>query len=257
VIAIIAILAAILFPVFAKVREKARQTSCLSNEKQLGLAFIQYVQDYDEHYPAGVPGLSAHCANNTPGEGWAFQVYPYVKSTGAYICPDDSSPNQFGEVSYAFNDNVSGNTDSILAAPASTVILFEANGNAILNTQGQDPSQTLAGVVGDCYLASYDPDVSGQGSYFPGAPNIDSASGHLGGRLANTISPRHTGGSNFLAADGHAKWLRPETVSSGAITSSGTSSYQDQNGTYQAATTDNLSLNAAGTTKAALTFSTL
>src|SRR3984893_11508515 len=51
VIAIIAILAAILFPVFAKVREKARQSSCASNEKQLGLAFAQYTQDYDEKLP--------------------------------------------------------------------------------------------------------------------------------------------------------------------------------------------------------------
>ena len=48
VIAIIAILAAILFPVFAKAREKARQASCLSNVKQLGLAAMMYVQDYDE-----------------------------------------------------------------------------------------------------------------------------------------------------------------------------------------------------------------
>lgn len=48
VIAIIAILAAILFPVFAKAREKARQTSCLSNMKQVGLAFVMYAQDYDE-----------------------------------------------------------------------------------------------------------------------------------------------------------------------------------------------------------------
>ena len=53
VIAIIAILAAILFPVFAKAREKARQISCLSNEKQLGLGFIQYSQDYDEMIPCG------------------------------------------------------------------------------------------------------------------------------------------------------------------------------------------------------------
>ena len=52
VIAIIAILAAILFPVFAKAREKARQASCQSNEKQLGLAFLQYVQDNDEKFPA-------------------------------------------------------------------------------------------------------------------------------------------------------------------------------------------------------------
>jgi prepilin-type N-terminal cleavage/methylation domain-containing protein len=50
VIAIIAILAAILFPVFAKAREKARQSSCLSNIKQIGLAFLQYCQDYDEKF---------------------------------------------------------------------------------------------------------------------------------------------------------------------------------------------------------------
>jgi len=53
VIAIIAILAAILFPVFAKAREKARQTSCASNLKQIGLAFLQYGQDYDEIMPMG------------------------------------------------------------------------------------------------------------------------------------------------------------------------------------------------------------
>ncbi|MEN6404264.1 MAG: prepilin-type N-terminal cleavage/methylation domain-containing protein, partial [Armatimonadia bacterium] len=51
VIAIIAILAAILFPVFAKAREKARQTSCLNNCKQLGTAIVQYCQDYDERMP--------------------------------------------------------------------------------------------------------------------------------------------------------------------------------------------------------------
>src|SRR5580700_7273559 len=78
VIAIIAILAAILFPVFAQVREKARQTSCLSNEKQLGLAFTQYIQDNDESYPVNGGGQN----NISLGMGWAGQVYPYVKSTG-------------------------------------------------------------------------------------------------------------------------------------------------------------------------------
>jgi prepilin-type N-terminal cleavage/methylation domain-containing protein len=51
VIAIIAILAAILFPVFAQAREAARKTACLSNTRQLGMAFVQYVNDYDEQFP--------------------------------------------------------------------------------------------------------------------------------------------------------------------------------------------------------------
>src|SRR5580658_7657312 len=82
VIAIIAILAAILFPVFAKAREKARQTACLSNEKQLGLAEMQYTQDYDETFPS----------TNDYGTGWAKTIYPYVKSLGVFACPDDTYP---------------------------------------------------------------------------------------------------------------------------------------------------------------------
>jgi prepilin-type N-terminal cleavage/methylation domain-containing protein/prepilin-type processing-associated H-X9-DG protein len=83
VIAIIAILAAILFPVFAKAREKARQISCASNEKQLGLAVIQYVQDYDSTLPA------AWDSNANPGVTWAEVIFPYVKSLGVYVCPSD------------------------------------------------------------------------------------------------------------------------------------------------------------------------
>jgi prepilin-type N-terminal cleavage/methylation domain-containing protein len=94
VIAIIAILAAILFPVFAKAREKARQISCASNEKQLGLGIIQYVQDYDERFP-----------DYAGDYGWAGQIYPYVKSTGVYKCPDDSNTAASPKVpiSYQFN----------------------------------------------------------------------------------------------------------------------------------------------------------
>src|SRR3569833_168442 len=105
VIAIIAILAAILFPVFAKAREKARQTTCLSNEKQLGLAFLQYIQDYDDHAPFfrevqnGGDWWSSRMLN------WKDGIYPYVKSGGmpynngqpyanhstggAFACPDN------------------------------------------------------------------------------------------------------------------------------------------------------------------------
>jgi prepilin-type N-terminal cleavage/methylation domain-containing protein/prepilin-type processing-associated H-X9-DG protein len=76
VIAIIAILAAILFPVFAQAREKARQTTCISNEKQIGLALLQYNQDNDETYP-----LSQYYVTGNPDPfDWANAVYAYVKN---------------------------------------------------------------------------------------------------------------------------------------------------------------------------------
>lgn len=75
VIAIIAILAAILFPVFAQAREKARQTTCLSNEKQMGTAMMMYVQDFDEQFPM----LQYYDQNGLPVI-WSSAIYPYVKN---------------------------------------------------------------------------------------------------------------------------------------------------------------------------------
>jgi len=154
VIAIVAILASILFPVFQNVRENARRTSCQSNLKQLGLAFMQYSQDYDERLPMG---QSAGRINYGYGDGWAGRVYPFVQSAGVFACPDDAvSPvtNVFAgktyilsPVSYAYNRNLAGSDrtgDSgtpvgevgikgFLAqmnAPAKTVMLVEATAAA-------------------------------------------------------------------------------------------------------------------------------
>ena len=94
VIAIIAILAAILFPVFAQVREKARSATCQSNLKQVGLALLQYAQDNDEGLPfawniqAGV-GLKAAQDNGIAPRGTWLDLQPYVKSTKLFACPDD------------------------------------------------------------------------------------------------------------------------------------------------------------------------
>src|ERR1700710_1545990 len=79
VIAIIAILAAILFPVFAKAREKARQIACLSNEKQLALGFMQYIQDYDEKGPFSRVYTGEFSSKN---QTWKDGIYPYVKNGG-------------------------------------------------------------------------------------------------------------------------------------------------------------------------------
>ena len=87
VIAIIAILAAILFPVFAKAREKARQSSCSSNLKQLSLAVLQYVQDYDEMLP------DAECNGYYDGRVWIISNIPYIKNQQIFRCPSESSYN--------------------------------------------------------------------------------------------------------------------------------------------------------------------
>jgi type II secretory pathway pseudopilin PulG len=95
VIAIIAILAAILFPVFAKAREKARQTSCLSNAKQLGLALLQYLQDYDEQAMSHFYG----------GLYWPAMLEPYTKNTQVYNCPSSKRATYAGSayLGYAYN----------------------------------------------------------------------------------------------------------------------------------------------------------
>ena len=122
VIAIIAILAAILLPVFAAARERARQTSCANNEKQIGLAVMQYTQDWDELYPidhfymngstpavcqwatnwyfgdcSGTPTGSVISAQYTPC--WMDLITPYVKSTQIFYCP--SGPIA-GNTTYGF-----------------------------------------------------------------------------------------------------------------------------------------------------------
>jgi prepilin-type N-terminal cleavage/methylation domain-containing protein len=99
VIAIIAILAAILFPVFAQAREKARQTACLSNCKQIALAFQMYQQDYDGLYTWQGPHLGDDNADfMAPGARptWGAELVPYIKSLKIYICPS-ARPSPFGK----------------------------------------------------------------------------------------------------------------------------------------------------------------
>ena len=98
VISIISLLAAILFPVFARARENARRASCMSNVKQMALAFMQYTQDYDERLPLyqrcsaqqPVGGLRGWNTSSCPGQAaqpWNNQIQPYVKSTQIFNCP--------------------------------------------------------------------------------------------------------------------------------------------------------------------------
>ncbi len=88
VIAIIAILAAILFPVFSQVRKKARQSQCLSNCRNIGLAYIQYVQDYDEQFP-----WAGHRTSWAKPLASLLSSQPYIKNFQIFRCPDDPSDN--------------------------------------------------------------------------------------------------------------------------------------------------------------------
>src|SRR5690606_18060354 len=90
VIAIIAILASILFPVFARARENARRTSCASNLKQIGLAFLHYAQDYDERLPYHRYYSPPYNACAAGYAGWPTFVEPYVKNWQLFNCPSDS-----------------------------------------------------------------------------------------------------------------------------------------------------------------------
>jgi type II secretory pathway pseudopilin PulG len=214
VIAIIAILAAILFPVFAAAREKARQTVCLSNMKQVGLAVIQYLQDYDDVYPCGLQQTAA----TNYGMGWLPQIYPYVKSDAVFVCPDDptkpgSSPNEMTD-SYAYNNlfdhKATGGSkngiwqESQSSSPSNIVLLFEVQNGFEYTTGGPDSPP------------SYYPHDS-VGYAYPGS-TPDGASEYATGPLefaVATVPGRHHGGSVYLAADGHAKWLMGTRVSNG------------------------------------------
>ena len=245
VIAIIAILAAILFPVFAKVREKARQISCLSNMKQLGLGFAQYTQDNDETFPVN----GGDHGTGTLGEGWAGQIYPYVKSAGVFTCPDDNTlpgqaggvaePSQFDEVviSYAMNLNLNrtdtgdlngypnpGPVISAETAPASTVLLNEVSGiTADVQTQGESADASGFHLTANIPFSPVD---NGTGAVYPYFWCICdarafiggyAATGNLGGETGTGGPARHTNGSNFLLCDGHSKWLNGSSVSPGFV----------------------------------------
>jgi prepilin-type processing-associated H-X9-DG protein len=221
VIAIIAILAAILFPVFAKVREKARQTSCASNEKQIGLALTQYVQDFDEVYP---PLLSID-STATTWIDWQYLIQPYIKSTGVFSCPSNTN-SQFAENAYAGNtilSDYSGNANGIGDETGYAEYGPELHpGNGIFGP-GKSPGQTLGKIQdpSSC-IAVFETSSINVGSAQVGQDDgdtvlIDSTATWAAGWgwLASPppgngfLWARHTNQSNYLFADGHVKTLKP------------------------------------------------
>ena len=210
VIAIIAILAAILFPVFAQARDKARAASCLSNMKQLGLAEMQYMQDFDGAIHELAKG-GFYNAAATENMTWAGILFPYVKSRAIFTCPSNrgSAPNPAdnrtevdwtwtpaGRSSYtiamnsglgyywnwyemrAIPDDPRPVDDTIIKYPSSTVIF--ADGFDLWIGAGNPSGYWISA-------------VNGKGS-------------------RNGISDRHNKGLNIGFIDGHAKWYRADAV---------------------------------------------
>ena len=207
VIAIIAILAAILFPVFARVGDKARQTSCSSNSRQIGLAFMQYLQDNDETLPVRLEDPAN--PNSTNMTGWAGKVYPYTKNKGLLRCPNDTPT---ATCSYMVNSifPVGMMTTATWNAPASTVMLVEVDSGRSAPYDVTTPAETGSPRMYDD-VAGPDPNAGGE---------IRSAAGPMGGRPYASYwqkSPegRHSGGSNIVFLDGHVKWLKGSQISSG------------------------------------------
>ena len=191
VIAIIAILAAILFPVFAQAREKARATSCLSNVKQLGLAFAQYVQDNDEGWPFEHINGYGGATNLLGARAWASAIYPYAKNRQIYKCPSDKYPTVAS--SYSYNNWLNHAPDAGIPAPATTVVMmdhFVADpGTDVNNERHKDRAATDYGLNSDYTI------------WNSVARATEKARG----------MPRHQEGANMLFADNHAKFKKLPT----------------------------------------------
>jgi prepilin-type N-terminal cleavage/methylation domain-containing protein/prepilin-type processing-associated H-X9-DG protein len=239
VIAIIAILAAILFPVFAQARAKARAISCVSNNKQIALGFMMYIQDYDEMYP-----LSSYGANwNAPlpraampdgrtFEGyvvWPLQIYPYIKNGGGrnnqatvsvFTCPDDPSPQN---PSWAPQDNGTVNpyrNDWGKPIPLSIMVNhdFTFGVTSVSQAAVSFPANTyLAGdnITGHAIgfnsadSGFYSPGIFNRTRFSKGnCPGLRDENGQVwlnAGSDPNACA-RHQNGNNYIFADGHVKW---------------------------------------------------
>lgn len=208
VIAIIAILAAILFPVFAKAREKARQTSCLNNVKQMCNAAMMYVQDYDETFM---------CANLDAGqEFWPWQLQPYIKNWNVYDCPSNSVwpnrtsqqwsvftfPKGYPEYAFAYSlwDGRVGQpaptTLAQIPSPAEKFMVF-------------DSCTFIAGTYAHILTAS----TCGQWAPpSPSCPNSENVSASFAAGTPNLKYTLHSQGGNIGFCDGHAKWQQANQI---------------------------------------------
>ena len=221
VLAIIFLLAAILFPVFNRVREKARQSTCESNLKQIGIAFAQYVQDNDDYYPMTAYDGSV---TSTPSI-WPDIIEPYLKSQAIFRCPDEPLKAGFRgrayPVSYGYNTYfgrasqmkaltnagilayTSTTTPRALHAaslvvPSGTLFMSDSNASALTNVAPADWPVSSTGAPRE--------EISDwKGIADMSQVTIGTPSSITGGSFLSAPLQRHSDMSNFLFADFHAK----------------------------------------------------
>lgn len=223
VITIIAILAATLFPVFSRARENARRASCSSNLKQIGVAMLQYLQDYDERYTLAlmgeVPGRDSFgppwgtgAVGTTPctrtGQtcqvsvadygSWDTFIQPYLKNTQVFLCPSDSRGNLR---TYNYNWTFSSQNQAVLSTVSETWMLLEVGG-----TGGGTPTWSLPGT--GRFAAEYLPDDARWNS------TLNAASANYGGKRRGQF---HFEGTNILFADGHVKYYHVGSTIPGGV----------------------------------------
>jgi prepilin-type N-terminal cleavage/methylation domain-containing protein/prepilin-type processing-associated H-X9-DG protein len=208
VIAIIAILASILFPVFGRARENARRSSCQSNLKQLGLAVMQYTQDYDEYYPKGFISDSTQAPPggywvSPPAYNWYWPqiIFPYHKSIQIFVCPSMTSfANTPYLGNYGANRAIMPNASlapihsSTIASPATAYLIMDAGNYSLDGAEARAVSAT----------STYLPGTGSQGSNctLMGSTNTS--------LRADCATGRHLGGINIGYADGHVKWSKTD-----------------------------------------------
>jgi prepilin-type N-terminal cleavage/methylation domain-containing protein/prepilin-type processing-associated H-X9-DG protein len=210
VIAIIAILAAILFPVFAQAREKARQTTCLSNQKQIGIGIIQYVQDYDERFPYKWNKPTATTWNTSLS--WRDFISPYIKNgisggnfSGVYNCPSapGTARNTYDTHEWIINYDTASNNQCMALAdirrPADQFLVMEKGYNPDWNSPGDDMQMSWWGGWKDTSGTNAHQGLDGSG----GVP-ADSDR-RTDWPYWASVRFRHNGTSTFAFVDGHVK----------------------------------------------------
>jgi prepilin-type processing-associated H-X9-DG protein len=232
IIAIIAILAAILFPVFAQAREKARQATCVSNMKQLGLAFMMYAIDYDDTFPCPGGGTPLCSTGNSPATGWiqspAGGIFPYVKSSNKvsaagnmYSCPSANSftgtnlgavvPGVDRQRSFIMNDYVRASHPGtyVTNVVSTTPCQPDSFASGTSATSVAYPAELIL-----LYEGSQRVDAANAGATNRNGAPLHHRTAGASSRPPFTIGfpvGLHAGRtmSNFLFSDGHAKAMRP------------------------------------------------